>query len=132
MKILEILDPRSLTEPRLIEFYEPSLRRIVPRLVDGSIPPFLYRIMSANEYEIGVHRGMFAPRERTHASIVPLWEYCEPGDQNVLVQIRYDDADGWQAKSTMDKIVAITSQPIAADNVRLVGKGTRVDLQASI
>lgn len=104
--------------------------RILPRLRNGSPPRHLYRIMSVAEYEAGVKMGAFRSNEgRVHADIVPHFEYAEPGDQNVLVAIRYDDADGWTTKWTSLGCVAITSTPIPAEHVTDVARGTRRQLE---
>jgi hypothetical protein len=126
MKIYEIIQQNRLIEGPYIN------GKIVPRLPDGSPPRFLYRITSLEEYKNGIKRGIFIPRERTHASIHPLWQFAEPGNQNVLLTIQYDDTDGWQAKQTSDGVVAITYEPIDARKVKLVAFGTRDDLHRAL
>lgn len=121
MKILEVLDPHIVEGP-----YRDG--RVLPRLPDGSPPQILYRIMSMTEYQHGIQTGQFSPRERIHASIRPLFQFAEPGNQNVLVAIDYDDRDGWQCKWMGDELVAITHSPILASKVHLVSHGTRQEL----
>lgn len=106
--------------------------KIRPRLEDGSVPSILYRIMSVEEFEAGMNRGFFLPRPRIHASSEPLYDYCEPGDQNVLISIDYSDDDGWQAKVGGDIIVAVTDQPIEDEKVRAVAFGTRHDIERAV
>ena len=125
MKIVEIITPRLIEGP-LID------GRIVPRLPDGSPPKILYRVMSRAEYQAGAKVGHFTPRERTHASATPLFQFAEPGDQNVVVAIDYDDRDGWQAKWMSDEVVAVTHESIPMAKVHLVAQGTRRDLEAHI
>jgi hypothetical protein len=105
--------------------------RILPRLSDGEIPRFLYRIMSSAEYEAAEKNLSFKtlPGQRTHASVNPLFEYCEPSKNNVLVKFKYRDADGWKAKLTGIGVVAITSDPITFTRATLIAVGDRKHLE---
>lgn len=106
---------------------------IRPRLKNGKTPETVYRIMSMSEYEKGLQRGSFVPRGYIHAAARPHPEYCEPGDQNALVAISYEDADGWRAKQTsVMGVVAITDQAIPASRVKLIAAGTRQDIEQAI
>lgn len=106
-------------------------RRVLPRLSSGEAPSLLFRIMSRAEFEAGERLGRFVPRERMHASIEPLFAYAEPGDQNVLVAIDYEDSDGWMAKqTTVHGVVAVTEQAIYHEKVRLLAAGSRYDIEA--
>jgi hypothetical protein len=123
MKIAEVL---AADEPRLIEFY--SNGRVFARLKDGSVPPFVYRVLSINEYQISMKRGFFQSRERMHAAIKPLLQFCEPGPVNALIRIAYSDDDGWQPKWMYDEVVVITSSPVPSSKIELIAAGTRDDL----
>jgi hypothetical protein len=117
--------------PKLIEGVEDG--QVVPLLPDGSPPARLFRVMSKAEYEAGVEAGEFAPGQegRTHASVVPLVQFAEPGDQNVLIEIKFNKADNFRAKVAGDEIVAITDQAIPAKRVKLIAQGSRSDLETA-
>lgn len=105
--------------------------RVVPRLADGSPPTALYRIMSAKEFGAGMRAGTFVSHSKqVHADVVPHFAYAEPGDQNVLVAIQYDDADGWRAKWSSMGCIAATSDPIPASRVTEIARGDRHALEA--
>jgi len=106
--------------------------RIVPRLANGKKPDYLYRVMSMKEYENGVNSGKFIHKERIHASATPNLQYAEPGNNNVLVKIKYDDADGWKAKLTLNDVVAVTDKAIQSNKVEMVAKGSRNELKENI
>jgi hypothetical protein len=122
----------SAEEPRLIE--GPWVDgRCLPRLQDGSVPRYLFRVMSRAEYETGAGTRRFMSRDgRLHASARPEVGYSD-GYDNVLVAIAYRDEDGWKAKWGMggSTLYAITNDPIPASRVHMLASGDRYDLQAA-
>ena len=106
-------------------------RRVSVVTQTGDEPRYLYRIMSRAEYVQAHMSGFLTSREgRVHASGRPLFEYCEPGTDNVLVRIDYHFEDGWRAKHTGIGVVAIADE-VPMDHVQALAKGSRDALEAT-
>jgi len=109
--------------------------KVLPRLLNGETPKYLYRIMSEDEYQAGIEKGKFYPfsgtaleRGRTHASLKPDFRYANYKN-NILVKIIYTDEDGWKAKHTGAEVVAVTDQPIPAKRVIKLAQGSATTLR---
>lgn len=106
-------------------------RRVSVVTPEGGEPRYLYRIMSRAEFVQANMTGFLRSRDgRIHASGKPLFDYCEPGTDNVLVRIDYHFEDGWRAKYTGIGVVAITEE-VPMDRVQALAKGSRQALEAS-
>jgi len=86
----------------------------------GSPPAFLYRYVSAKEYNDIVTDGYMSPSvfyKRIHASVQPEKQYSEPGGK--LLRIIYSDSDGWTPKLG-DKVYAVTDKNIPLRKITVI------------
>lgn len=110
MRLIQLLET---VEANWVEDYVDGEPRVRVRTRDGLVPPqYVYRVMSRAEYEAAQQRGAFHPGRdgRIHASASPELRYRNSPD-DVVVQIRYRDEDGWRAKWG-DQLYAITDKPV--------------------
>lgn len=106
-----------------VEAYQDGRPVVRVSTPNGLRPPrYLYRVMSAEEWQAAERSGYFRPRpgERIHAASHPDLAY-HSGHDTVTVRFDYRDEDGWQAKWGKE-LYATTMQPIPFQCATLLGR----------